>query len=149
MIVGPRFTALLLLVTGGLLLTAIRYRANQQPELDGLEGMYDDYGEDLGATNGDYNYCQAQRPSIRTYPAPKVRTFFPNAMVTTLLNGTIANSMVFLTLRFKAPCLFIPSFLFAMETGKGEAQGEGKSSVLNSSRSDDERLTPCCFTPLY
>lgn len=74
MITGPRFTALLLLVTGGLLLTAVRFRSYQEPEHDSLEGIYDDYGEDLGGANGGYNYCQAQRPSVRTYPSPKVRT---------------------------------------------------------------------------
>ncbi|KAF9573617.1 hypothetical protein EC968_008252 [Mortierella alpina] len=72
MLVGPRSTALLLLVTGGLLLSTIRYRSQQQLEHGSLEGMDDDLGEDHGTANGGYNYCQAQRPSIRTYPSPKV-----------------------------------------------------------------------------
>ncbi|CAO3571917.1 unnamed protein product [Mortierella alpina] len=73
MLVGPRFTALLLLVTGGLLLASMRYRSNQQSENGSLQGMDNDYGEDLDTANDHYHYCQAQRPSLRTYPSPKVQ----------------------------------------------------------------------------
>ncbi|KAG9326024.1 hypothetical protein KVV02_000735 [Mortierella alpina] len=96
MIVGPRFTALLVLVTGGLLFTTIHYRSNQQREHDSLEGMLDDYGEDLGTANGGYNYCQAQRPSIRTYPSPKVQ------------GSTLVHSQLFVRHGDRTPIAVLP-----------------------------------------
>ncbi|KAG0197241.1 hypothetical protein BGX28_009254 [Mortierella sp. GBA30] len=86
MIVEPRFTAILLILTaGGLLLTAFRYRSDPQLGQLALD-ILDESEED---SSGGYNYCQAQRPSLKTYPLPKVRS--------------------------KAPRWFIPNSLYVME----------------------------------
>lgn len=74
MIVGTRLAVVLFAVTaGGLLLTTSRYKSTSQPQpiaLDILEHAADEQSPNLG--RDDYNYCQAPRPALTTYPGPKV-----------------------------------------------------------------------------
>jgi hypothetical protein len=73
MIVETRFAAVLLVATaGGLLLTASRYKStslSQPIALDILQ-VADEQNRNHG--QDDYNYCQAGRPALETYPGPKV-----------------------------------------------------------------------------
>ncbi|KAF9951828.1 hypothetical protein BGZ72_006714 [Mortierella alpina] len=113
MIVEPRFTAILLILTaGGVLFTASRYRSDPQHgpdslesvrfgsnhELgpDNLEAYYKNYEEDLGAADAGYNYCQAQRPSVTTYPSPKVQ------------GSTLVHSQLIVRHGDRTPVRFLP-----------------------------------------
>ncbi|KAF9906661.1 Acid phosphatase-like protein 2 [Linnemannia zychae] len=71
---GARLTTVMLfLIAGGLVMTASRFRSSsQQQDLIAFDLINQEH-TDLTANPEGYNYCQAPRPTLETYPDPKVK----------------------------------------------------------------------------
>jgi hypothetical protein len=68
-------TVMLFLIAGGLVMTASRFRSSsQQHDLIAFDliNLVNQEQTDLSSNPNGYNYCQAPRPSLETYPDPKV-----------------------------------------------------------------------------
>ncbi|KAG0317341.1 Acid phosphatase-like protein 2 [Dissophora globulifera] len=73
MILEPRLSAVLLvLTTGGLFFSASRWSSSSVSQPLALDILDQADHDNDGGHVGDYNYCQAQRPTQQAYPAPKV-----------------------------------------------------------------------------
>lgn len=72
---GARVTTVVLfLIAGGLIMTTSRFRSSSQENLIALDliDLLNQEQTNLSANPKSYNYCQAPRPTLETYPAPKV-----------------------------------------------------------------------------
>ncbi|KAG0006896.1 hypothetical protein BGZ65_002203 [Modicella reniformis] len=82
-------TILFALTVGGLLLTIARYKGSSSQPLtfELLNQVADDLLKQVDGqnnNNNDYNYCQAQRPALNTFPEPKFK------------GSTLVNSQLFI-----------------------------------------------------
>ncbi|KAK3838175.1 MAG: histidine phosphatase superfamily [Linnemannia gamsii] len=92
-------TIMLFLIAGGLVMTASRFRSSsQQQDLIALDliDLFNQEQTDLSANPEGYNYCQAPRPTLETYPDPKVK------------GATLINSQLFIRHGDRAPISALP-----------------------------------------
>ncbi|KAF9198906.1 Acid phosphatase-like protein 2 [Haplosporangium sp. Z 27] len=76
MIIERRIATILLILTaGGLVLTASRYRTNSGsgPIAIDILDQVDNEEKNNNNIEEEYNYCQARRPTLKSYPVPKVK----------------------------------------------------------------------------
>ncbi|KAF9293960.1 hypothetical protein BGZ88_004640 [Linnemannia elongata] len=96
---GARFTTLMLcLIAGGLVLSASRFRSSSHQDLIALDliDLVNQQQTNLSLNPEGYNYCQAPRPTLETYPAPKVE------------GATLLHSQLFIRHGDRAPISVLP-----------------------------------------
>ncbi|KAG0049230.1 Acid phosphatase-like protein 2 [Gryganskiella cystojenkinii] len=97
MIIGSRFVAPLALVCitiAGLFISSSRLRSVPLADNIPLDILDQADGEDSNAN--EYNYCQAKRPNLKTYPAPKVA------------GSTLVHSQLFVRHGDRTPIMVLP-----------------------------------------
>ncbi|KAF9924298.1 hypothetical protein FBU30_005693 [Linnemannia zychae] len=96
---GTRLTAvMLILIAGGLVMTASRFKTSPPQDLLAIDliDLINQEQTDFAANSKDYNYCQAPRPTLDTYPAPKVK------------GATLLHSQLFIRHGDRVPIAVLP-----------------------------------------
>jgi len=84
---------MLILIAGGLVMTASRFRPSSHQDLLAFD-LIDQVNQEqatLNDTPEGYNYCQAPRPTLETYPAPKVNIEHNPAGCYSCLDGSLVD----------------------------------------------------------
>ncbi|KAF8933325.1 histidine phosphatase superfamily [Dissophora ornata] len=95
MIVEARFASILLVLTaGGLLFTATHNKGDALPQPIALDIL--DQVDNENSNQSEYDYCQAQRPTLTTYSTPKLK------------GSTLLNSQLFIRHGDRTPITVLP-----------------------------------------